>query len=195
MAAMLSLHEATAKRISRSRSGFTAFTICRIGGGSPSRPSAPTIPCNSSWANPTPTRKQTTKTSRRCTVLEPSETRPGAGPLIIHGDEDTIVHHNQSERFIAALREQEAGVEDMLIPGAGHHWFTARTRTIRRGGPSMRSRFTVAPVLLRFLQQTPLGGCGGVKSKGYTVSGSQSSDWNLLPRRKHDEQGCKYPDA
>jgi hypothetical protein len=46
------------------------------------------------------------------------QARPGASYLIIHGDEDAIVHHNQSERFIAALREHEAGVEDMLIPDA-----------------------------------------------------------------------------
>jgi dipeptidyl aminopeptidase/acylaminoacyl peptidase len=36
-----------------------------------------------------------------------------------------MVHHNQSERFIAALRDRDAEVEAMMIPGAGHHWFTS----------------------------------------------------------------------
>jgi acetyl esterase/lipase len=76
---------------------------------------------------------------------------PSAGYLIIHGDQDAIVHHNQSERFLAALRERDARVESMLIPGAGHHWFTLADDNPARRRVDEEPNATVAPVLLRFL--------------------------------------------
>lgn len=76
----------------------------------------------------------------------------GAKYLIIHGDEDAIVHHNQSERFVAALRDKNASVEDMLIPGAGHHWFTLADDNPARKRVDEEPNLTVAPVLLRFLE-------------------------------------------
>jgi acetyl esterase/lipase len=79
--------------------------------------------------------------------------RPSARYLIIHGDEDAIVHHNQSERFIAGLREKGADVEDLLIPGAGHHWFTLAEDNPARKRVDEEPNVTVAPVLLRLLER------------------------------------------
>lgn len=80
------------------------------------------------------------------------KTQPGASYLIIHGDEDAIVHHNQSERFVVALRGKGAEVEDMLVPGAGHHWFTLAEDNPARKRVDEEPNVTVAPVLLRFLE-------------------------------------------
>ena len=85
--------------------------------------------------------------------------RPNASYLIIHGDEDAIVHHNQSEAFIAALQEKNADVETLLVPGAGHHWFTlADDNPARR---RVDTDLTSSPILsaarlrLRGGRQTP----------------------------------------
>lgn len=83
--------------------------------------------------------------------LQESAGTPSAGYLIIHGDQDAIVHHNQSERFIAALRDSGARVESMLIAGAGHHWFTLADDNPARRRVDEEPNATVAPVLLRFL--------------------------------------------
>lgn len=76
---------------------------------------------------------------------------PRAQYLIIHGDEDTIVHHNQSERFVAALREKNSDVEDLLIAGAGHHWFTLADDNPARKRVDEEPNVTVAPRLEKFL--------------------------------------------
>ncbi|MBM4264699.1 MAG: alpha/beta hydrolase [Deltaproteobacteria bacterium] len=80
--------------------------------------------------------------------------KPQARYMIIHGNEDAIVHHNQSERLIAALREKSADVEDMLIPGAGHHWFTLADDNPARKRVDEEPNVTLAPVLLRFLERS-----------------------------------------
>jgi len=77
---------------------------------------------------------------------------PTASYLIIHGDQDTIVHHNQSDRLIGALRDKNAKVEAMLIPGSGHHWFTLADDNPARKRVDEEPNATVAPVLLRFLE-------------------------------------------
>lgn len=77
---------------------------------------------------------------------------PAASYLIIHGDQDTIVHHNQSDRLIGALRDKNAKVEAMLIPGSGHHWFTLADDNPARKRVDEEPNATVAPVLLRFLE-------------------------------------------
>ena len=77
---------------------------------------------------------------------------PAASYLIIHGDQDTIVHHNQSDRLIGALRDKDAKVESMLIPGSGHHWFTLADDNPARKRVDEEPNATVAPVLLRFLE-------------------------------------------
>jgi acetyl esterase/lipase len=81
------------------------------------------------------------------------KSRPTASYLIIHGDEDVIVHHNQSERFVAALRSKNADVETLMIPGAGHHWFTARDDNPARRRVDQEPNATVAPVIMRFLDK------------------------------------------
>jgi acetyl esterase/lipase len=82
------------------------------------------------------------------------KSRPLTSYLIIHGDADAIVHHNQSERFIAALHERSASVETLMIPGAGHHWFTLADGNPARRRVDQEPNVTVAPVLLRFLERT-----------------------------------------
>jgi acetyl esterase/lipase len=84
--------------------------------------------------------------------LHESAGTPSAGYLIIHGDQDAIVHHNQSERFLVALRDRGARVQSMLIPGAGHHWFTLADDNPARRRVDEEPNATVAPVLLRFLE-------------------------------------------
>jgi len=83
--------------------------------------------------------------------LQKSANTPSAGYLIIHGDQDAIVHHDQSERFLAALRDRGARVESMLIPGAGHHWFTLAEDNPARRRVDEEPNATVAPAILRFL--------------------------------------------
>ena len=78
---------------------------------------------------------------------------PNAGYLIIHGDQDMIVHHDQSDRLIGALRDKKAKVEAMLIPGSGHHWFTLAEDNPARRRVDQEPNATVAPVLLRFLER------------------------------------------
>lgn len=80
--------------------------------------------------------------------------RPKASYLIIHGDEDAIVHHNQSEAFVATLQEKNADVESLLIPGAGHHWFTLAEDNPARRRVDQEPNRTVAPVLMRFLERS-----------------------------------------
>ncbi|MDH3442523.1 MAG: prolyl oligopeptidase family serine peptidase, partial [Deltaproteobacteria bacterium] len=79
---------------------------------------------------------------------------PGPAYLIIHGDRDGIVNHNHSERFTVALREARADVESMIIPGAGHHWFTVAEDNPARRRVDQEPNVTVAPELLRFLERT-----------------------------------------
>jgi acetyl esterase/lipase len=78
---------------------------------------------------------------------------PNAAYLIIHGDQDTIVHHDQSDRLIGALRDKKAKVEGMPIPGSGHHWFTLAEDNPARRRVDQEPNATVAPVLLRFLER------------------------------------------
>jgi acetyl esterase/lipase len=78
---------------------------------------------------------------------------PSASYLIIHGDEDAIVHHNQSERFVAVLREKHADVETLTVPGAGHHWFTLTDDNPARRRVDQEPNATVAPVIMRFLEK------------------------------------------
>ena len=79
--------------------------------------------------------------------------KPAARYFIIHGDQDAIVHHNQSEQFASALRHKGASVETMLIPGAGHHWFTWAGDNPARRRADEEPNASVAPHLLRFLGQ------------------------------------------
>ncbi len=78
---------------------------------------------------------------------------PGVPYLIIHGEQDPIVHHNQSERFIATLRAAGAEVETLFVPGAGHSWFTYLPDEPDRRRVDQEPNVTVAPVLRGFLER------------------------------------------
>ena len=77
--------------------------------------------------------------------------RPSVKYLIIYGDQDPRVPHNQSERFLSALRDKDAVSEAMLIPGAGHSWFTFADDHLARRRVDEEPNTTVAPALIRFL--------------------------------------------
>ena len=79
---------------------------------------------------------------------------PGVPYLIIHGEQDPIVHHNQSERFIAALRAAGAEVETLFVLGAGHSWFTYLPNEPDRRRVDQEPNVTVAPVLRSFLERS-----------------------------------------
>lgn len=97
---------------------------------------------------------------RRFSPLQGVQARgapPGVPYLIIHGEQDPIVHHDQSERFIVALRTADARVETLFVPGAGHSWFTYLDDQPDRRRVHEEPNATVAPVLLRFLDENLRG--------------------------------------
>jgi len=85
--------------------------------------------------------------------LEKQGVRPETKYLIVYGDEDRIVDHNQSERFVDKLQELGADVEFLLVPGAGHSWFTLVDDHPDRRRVDQWPNTSVAPVLERFLQR------------------------------------------
>ena len=76
---------------------------------------------------------------------------PAAKFFIIRGNQDTLVPHDQSARFLGALRDKGAVYDSMLIPGAGHSWFTYAKDHAARRRVDEEPNVTVAPRLLRFL--------------------------------------------
>ncbi|MQA65818.1 MAG: alpha/beta hydrolase fold domain-containing protein [Alphaproteobacteria bacterium] len=80
--------------------------------------------------------------------------KPAARYLIIYGDQDTRVPHDQSGRFLSALGEKDADFEAMRIPGAGHSWFTYAKDHSARRRVDEEPNVTVAPTLLRFLEKS-----------------------------------------
>lgn len=67
---------------------------------------------------------------------------------LIHGDHDEDIDVNQSAAFALRLRQAGAMVQNIVVPGAGHLWFSAEDMT----EPSSHCAF-VAPRLLHFLKQ------------------------------------------
>jgi len=86
--------------------------------------------------------------------LEKQGTCPIAKYLIIYGDQDAIVHHAQSERFIGTLKAVGADVEGLLVPDAGHSWFTWLDDHPGRRRVDQWPNTVVAPVLEGFLERT-----------------------------------------
>jgi acetyl esterase/lipase len=151
MAAMLSLHESTAKYIRAMAGVYGIYDLpdwWRVT-QPPKRTDDPVVKL---MGKPYPYAKEDYENFSPLHRLKKLAGRPTASYLIIHGDQDAIVHHNQSERFVAALRDKRAQVEDMLLPGAGHHWFTLAEDNPARRRVDEEPNATVAPVLLRFLE-------------------------------------------
>ena len=153
MAAMLSLHEATAKHI-RAMVGVYAIYDLPDWWRVTQPPKRADDPVKKLMGKSYTDAKDDYEDFSPVHRAQRLTANPQANYLIIHGNEDAIVHHNQSERFITALREKNADVEDMLIPGAGHHWFTLADDNPARKRVDEEPNVTVAPVLLRFLERT-----------------------------------------
>ena len=151
MAAMLSLHERTAKHIRAMVGVYGIYDLpdwWRVT-QPPKRTDDPVVKL---MGRSYPEAKEDYEAFSPLHRLQKLAEKPAASYLIIHGDQDAIVHHNQSERFVAALRDKGAEVEDILIPGAGHHWFTLADDNPARRRVDQDPNTTVAPVLLRFLK-------------------------------------------
>lgn len=120
MAAMLSLHETTAKHI-RAMVGVYGIYHLPDWWRVTQPPKHTDDPVVKLMGRPYTEAKEDYENFSPVHRLQEFAGKPPARYLIIHGDQDAIVHHNQSERFVAALPDKGASVEDMLIPGAGHH--------------------------------------------------------------------------
>jgi len=150
MSAMLSLHERTARHIRAVVGVYGVYDLpdwWRV----TQAPRRTDDPVGMAMGKSYPEAKQDYESFSPLHRLQRLKGRPTAKYLIIHGDEDAIVHHNQSERFVSALREKGASVDAMSIPGAGHHWFTWAEDNPARRRVDKEPNLTVAPVLLRFL--------------------------------------------
>ena len=148
MAAMLSLHERTAKQIRAMVGVYGIYDLpdwWRVT-QPPKRTDDPVV----NMGRPYPDAKEDYEDFSPLHRLQNSAGRPTASYLIIHGEQDAIVNHNQSARFVAALRDKDAEIEAMLIPGAGHHWFTLADDNPARRRVNEEPNAIVAPVLLRF---------------------------------------------
>lgn len=152
MAAMLSLHEATASRIRAMVGVYGIYDLVdwwRVT-QPPKRTDDPVKKLMGSSYTEARADYESFSPLHRVQALQ---ARPAASYLIIHGDEDAIVHHNQSERFVAALHDKNADVEDLLVPGAGHHWFTLAEDNPARRRVDEEPNTTVAPQLSQFLKR------------------------------------------
>jgi acetyl esterase/lipase len=151
MAAMLSLHETSAKHIRAMVGVYGIYDLpdwWRVT-QPPKRTDDPVVKL---MGRPYPQAKEDYEDFSPLHRLQNLAGAPATSYLIIHGDQDAIVHHNQSERLVAALRDKGAEVQAMLIPGAGHHWFTLADDNPARRRVDEEPNATVAPVLLRFLE-------------------------------------------
>ena len=150
MAAMLSLHERTAQHIRAVVGVYGVFDLpdwWRV----TQPPKRTDDPVGRLMGRSYPEAKEDYESFSPLHRLQQLAGTTMAKYLIIHGDEDAIVHHNQSARFVSALRDKGAVVEAMSIPGAGHHWFTWAENNPARRRVDEEPNATVAPVLLRFL--------------------------------------------
>ncbi len=152
MAAMLSLHEATAKHI-RAMVGVYGIYDLPDWWRVTQPPKRTDDPVRQLMGKSYGEAKDDYEDFSPLHRVQKLAVKPAANYLIIHGSEDAIVHHNQSERFVAALREKNADVEDMLIAGAGHHWFTLADDNPARKRVDEEPNLTVARSLLRFLDR------------------------------------------
>lgn len=150
MAAMLSLHEKTARHIRAVVGVYGVYDLpewWRV----TQPPKRTDDPVGRLMGRSYPEGKADYESFSPLHRLQRFTSKPTAKYLIIHGDEDTIVHHNQSERFLSALRARGAETDALTIPGAGHHWFTWADDNPARRRVDEEPNLTVAPALLRCL--------------------------------------------
>lgn len=72
--------------------------------------------------------------------------------LVVWGDQDEVVPPEESAAFAAALRRVGAPVEELLVPGVGHFWFSLSDGR-PGGGVADHPNPWVLPQVLRFLGQ------------------------------------------
>jgi acetyl esterase/lipase len=150
MCAMLSLHQKTAQHIRAMVGVYGVYDLpdwWRV----TQPPKRTDDPVGQAMGKPYPQAKEDYESFSPLHLLQRTTRKPVAKYLIIHGDQDAIVHHDQSERFVSALRGKGADVEALPIPGAGHHWFTWAEDNPARRRVDQEPNVTVAPTLLRFL--------------------------------------------
>jgi acetyl esterase/lipase len=150
MAAMLSLHETTAQHI-RAVVGVYGIYDLPDWWRATQPPKRSDDPVVRLMGRSYPEAKEDYESFSPLHRLQRRTGRPAASYFIIHGDQDAIVHHNQSARFVSALRDSGAQAEAMVIPGAGHHWFTSADDNPARRRVDEAPNVSVAPELLRFL--------------------------------------------
>ena len=149
MAAMLSLHEKTAKHIRVMVGVYGIYDLpdwWRVT-QPPKRSDDPVVKL---MGRCYPEAKEDYEDFSPLHRLQKFAGKPAARYLIIHGDQDAIVHHNQSERFVAALPLKTLQLNN-VYPIAGHHWFTLADDNPARRRVDEEPNTTIAPVLLRFL--------------------------------------------
>jgi acetyl esterase/lipase len=150
MAAMLSLHERTAHHICAVAGVYGVYDLpdwWRV----TQPPQRTDDPVDRLMGKPYGEMKEDYESFSPLHRLQKMAGRPEAKYLIIYGDQDPRVPHNQSERFLSALRDKDVESEAMLIPGAGHSWFTFADDQPTRRRVDEEPNATVAPALIRFL--------------------------------------------
>ena len=152
MAAMLSLHERTAGHI-RAVVGVYGVYDLPEWWRTTQPPGRSDNPVLSLMGKPYGEMKQDYEDFSPMHRLRKLAGAPAAKYLLIYGDQDPRVPHVQSEKFLAALRDKGAAAEGMLIPGAGHSWFTFVQGQATRKRVDEEPNVTVAPRLLAFLGQ------------------------------------------
>ncbi|MDH3239933.1 MAG: alpha/beta hydrolase [Alphaproteobacteria bacterium] len=150
MAAMLSLHERTARHV-RAVVGVYGIYDLPAWWRATQPPERSDDPVVSLMGKPYDEMKDAYEDFSPVHRLQKMADPPTARYFIIYGDQDKRVPHVQSEQFVAALSEKGAKVEALRIPGAGHSWFTYADDHPLRRRVDEEPNTTVAPSLLRFL--------------------------------------------
>jgi acetyl esterase/lipase len=153
MAAMLSLHERTARRIRAAVGVYGIYDLPQWWRTTqpPRRTDDPVV---SLMGRPYDEMKEDYESFSPIHRLRKLAAPPPVKYLLVYGDQDTRVPHQQSEQFLAALRDKGAEVEALRIPGAGHSWFTFVAGDPKRRRADEEPNVTVAPVLMDFLRKS-----------------------------------------
>ena len=152
MAAMLSVHERTAQRICAMVGVYGVYDLPDWWEAT-QPPERADDPVGRLMGRPYPEAKEDYEGFSPLHGLQRLAGKPRAKYLIIYGDQDAIVHHDQSQRFLYALRDKGAEPEAMVVQDAGHHWFTWADDNPARRRVDEEPNVTVAARLLRFLSK------------------------------------------